>query len=818
MIAGAAADAARRPARRGLPVRILLSLLVLAALLPALGLAAALAVRFAGTERAALQRGGRDAALLLAGAIDRQVAAVEATLTALAASPTLESGDLAGIHAQVSRLRGVAGNDLVLADAAGQHLLSTSVPWGEKLPPLRLAEPFRIAAAAGRRVVSGVAQGALAPGPIVLVVVPARLGPDATPVGLGARLDALATWGPLLRAVRTGLPDGASASIIDAEALIVGRDPDPERFTALPIPPAFAAALAAARAGGAQEGWIADQVNRDGARVHVAWRLVPETGWTAVVSVPDSAIDGLLRRALWPLLGGGGVLLVLGLALAQWLSLRLALPLRALAAGARPQGGSGVAEIDALGTALAAAERRRADAEEALRISEAQLRLAFDHARLGYFSWDATTDRVELSRRAAEIFGLPTPTPDLTWAAIRERLHPGDRERARAEVERVLLERADYTIEYRVGREDELGEAWVAALGRGRYAEGDGTPLGMIGVVQDITARKSAEAALRDERDRAQRYFEAAKTTLLVLDAQHRLREVNAAGCALLGADREALLGRPWAANFLPPEDREAVAKRLAAFAAGEDPPPLFEGRVLRMDGEIRLVDWRTLALRDHDGRYTGLLSSGEDVTERRAAAERQSLLAREVDHRARNALAVVQAVVRLTQAPTVDAFARAVEGRVAALARAHGLLTEKRWRAADLRQLLERELAPFADGTSAVTLFGPAVAIRPAAVQAVAMALHELATNAAKYGALSVPEGRLHVAWDVAAGGNLGIEWRERGGPAAAEPERRGFGTRVLDATLREQLDGSVERVWSVAGLTVRIAIPVQHLVPEAA
>jgi len=817
MIAVAGADRAHGPIRRGLPVRILLSLLVLAALLPALGLAGLLAVRFAGTERAALQREGKDAALLLAGAIDRQVAAVEATLSALAASPTLESGDLGGFHAQAVRLRGVAGNDLTLVDGSGQQLLSTSVAWGDPLPPLGLPEPFRAAAATGQRVVSAVGRGPLAPRPTLLVVVPARLGPDSAPAGLGARLDALATWGPLLRAIRAGLPEDASASILDGEGHIVGRYPSPERFVGFSIPPGFAAALAAARVGGAQEGWLADQVNRDGARVHVAWRLVPQTGWTAVVSVPDSAIDGLLRRALWPLLGGGGVLLVLGLALAQWLARRLALPLRALASGARPQGGSGVAEIDALSTALGAAEGRRADAEEALRVSEAQLRLALDHARLGYFTWDAATDRVEFSRRAAEIFGVPATAADLTWAELRARLHPDDQERARAEVERVLLERADYTIEYRVWREDG-GEAWVAALGRGRYAEGDGTALGMIGVVQDITARKAAEAALRDERDRAQRYFEAAKTTLLVLDAQHRLQELNAAGCALLGADRDAVLGRPWVADFLPPEDRERVAKRLAAFAAGEDPPPLFEGRVLRADGEVRLVDWRTLALRDHEGRYTGLLSSGEDVTERRAAAERQALLAREVDHRARNALAVVQAVVRLTQAPTVGDFARAVEGRVAALARAHGLLTEERWRAADLRQLLERELAPFAAGTPAVTLTGPAVAIRPAAVQAIAMALHELATNAVKYGALSVSQGRLRIAWDAAAGGTLTIEWCERGGPAAAEPVRRGFGTRVLDATLREQLDGSVERVWSDAGLTVRMAIPVQHLVRDAA
>jgi len=818
MTRGDAASGTRRASRRALPVRALLSLLVLAALLPALGLAALLAVRFAQTERASLQREGRDAALVLAAAIDRHLTAVEATLLALAASPALESGDLAALHAQAMRLRSAAGSEIVLTDAAGRHLLNTRLPWGEALPPLRLVAPYREAATSGARVVSGIAQGTLAAGPIVLVVVPVRLGPGGAPAALAASLDAADTWTPLLRASRAGLPAGAIVSVVDSEMRFVARDPDPERFLGTPLAAAFAAALGDARAAGGIDGWIGDQRTRDGERVHVAWRRVGGAPWTALVAVPDSAIGGPLRWALGPLLGGGLILLVAGLALAQFLARRLALPLRALSAGERPPGGSGVAEIDALAAGLAATEARRATAEAAQRAGETRLRLALDQARLGYFTWDTLTDVVEMSRRAREIFGIPPGAPSETWTELSERLHPKDRDRARAEVERVLMDRADYAIEYRVQRPDGGGEIWVAALGRGRYAEGDGTPVGMIGVVQDVTERKVAEAALREERDRAQRYFEAAKTTLLVLDARHCLREINAAGCELLGEPRDAVLGRDWRTSFLPPEDRERVGKRLAAFAAGDDPPALHEGRVMRADGEIRLVDWRTLALRDHEGRFTGVLSSGEDVTERRATAERQALLAREVDHRARNALAVVQAVIRLTKAGTVAEFAQAVEGRVAALARAHGLLAEERWRAADLRQLLEQELAPFGNGAPAVSLHGSTIAIRPAAVQAVAMALHELATNAAKYGALSVPGGRLEVAWSQDALG-LAIAWREAGGPVrAVHPERRGFGSRVLDATLREQLDGTIERIWTEQGLVVEIRIPRQHLALVAA
>ena len=146
------------------------------------------------------------------------------------------------------------------------------------------------------------------------------------------------------------------------------------------------------------------------------------------------------------------------------------------------------------------------------------------------------------------------------------------------------------------------------------------------------------------------------------------------------------------------------------------------------------------------------------DITDRKEAEERQSLLAREVDHRAKNALAVVHAIVSLTRADNIKQFVAAVEGRIQALARAHSLLSDSRWHGANIAELIREELAPYrAPNFERVRISGSSLSLEPSAAQALALALHELATNAAKYGALSLPSGRVQVEWEL-EGGNARV------------------------------------------------------------
>ena len=232
-------------------------------------------------------------------------------------------------------------------------------------------------------------------------------------------------------------------------------------------------------------------------------------------------------------------------------------------------------------------------------------------------------------------------------------------------------------------------------------------------------------------------------------------------------------------------------------------------GRWLRVSG---------IPMRGEDGGVAAALVVIVDVDEEKRAAERQNLLTRELDHRAKNVLAVVQAALRLTRADDTAAFVRAIEGRVAALARAQTLLAKDRWAGADLHALLRGELAAFLDAGSGgprAELRGPAVALPPGAAQPLSMAIHELATNAVKYGALSAPAGRLSISWrvDGDTGGVLRLRWSETGGPPPeGPPAKRGFGSRVLDGTLRGQLGGGVSMEWGPGGLSCEIGVPLDR------
>jgi two-component sensor histidine kinase len=197
------------------------------------------------------------------------------------------------------------------------------------------------------------------------------------------------------------------------------------------------------------------------------------------------------------------------------------------------------------------------------------------------------------------------------------------------------------------------------------------------------------------------------------------------------------------------------------------------------------------------------------DYLERLDAEERQRLLAREVDHRAKNLLAVMQWILNLTQATDSKDFVDKISGRIMALGRAHTLVTDSHWEGSDIARLVAEVLSPFGASKAAVSMQGPPVLLRPSASQSVALVLHELATNAAKYGALSQPHGRLSVAWRFSEQG-LSLDWIESDGPTiAAPPVAQGFGTSVLRGGIEQQLGGRVHLEWHHAGLRVGLWLP---------
>jgi PAS domain S-box-containing protein len=228
-----------------------------------------------------------------------------------------------------------------------------------------------------------------------------------------------------------------------------------------------------------------------------------------------------------------------------------------------------------------------------------------------------------------------------------------------------------------------------------------------------------------------------------------------------------------------------------------------------RKDETLVDVSLTVSPVKDSMGKVVGASKIARDITERKRSEEQIANLAREAEHRAKNVLATVQATVHLSEADTPDGLKGAIAGRIQALANVHALFVQARWTGAELRSLVEQELAPYSQNNEArVWVEGPAMLLEPNEAQTIAVALHELATNAAKYGALSLADGVVHVVWSQPAAGRFMLRWIETDGPSVDPPTRRGFGTRVIDSMTR-RLNGSVRFDWRPEGLSCEITLP---------
>ena len=263
---------------------------------------------------------------------------------------------------------------------------------------------------------------------------------------------------------------------------------------------------------------------------------------------------------------------------------------------------------------------------------------------------------------------------------------------------------------------------------------------------------------------------------------------------------------------LLHPGDIDELRKAMSEFNKGARSYEA-EFRIIRSDGEVRWCVGTAAATLDKGGRVIRVSGVTVDITERKRAEERQNLLAREVDHRAKNALALAQSIVRLTRGENVKAYVQAVEGRISALARVHTILSLSSWQGAEIGRLVDEELAPYSMGDQ-IASGGSNIQLQPATAQTLALALHELVTNSAKYGALSTLSGRLSIKWEIEAD-VLQMVWEERDGPAVEKPASRGFGTRSVIASIESQLGGRANFDWRAEGLVCRLSVP---LMPDVA
>jgi PAS domain S-box-containing protein len=276
----------------------------------------------------------------------------------------------------------------------------------------------------------------------------------------------------------------------------------------------------------------------------------------------------------------------------------------------------------------------------------------------------------------------------------------------------------------------------------------------------------------------------------------------------LFGYLAEEAIGKP-ISILVPPERRhedDVIVERLRRGERIEH----FETIRRRKDGNLIDVSLTISPVRDAEGTIVGASRIARDITQRKRNEAQIAVLAREAEHRAKNLLANVQAIVHLSQSDTPRGLKDVIEGRIRALADVHSLFVKSRWAGAELGCLIRQELSPYSrQGEERTQIDGPTVMLKPDMAQAIAVALHELATNAAKYGALSVANGRVHVEWSRAADGRLVLRWTEAGGPPVSPPARKGFGSHAVEAMMRGQVGGDVQIDWRTEGLACEIALP---------
>jgi PAS domain S-box-containing protein len=332
---------------------------------------------------------------------------------------------------------------------------------------------------------------------------------------------------------------------------------------------------------------------------------------------------------------------------------------------------------------------------------------------------------------------------------------------------------------------------------------------GYRGAGSDVTERMAAEA----QRARLAGIVDASHDAIVSWSLDGRITSWNPEAERLYGYTAEEAIGRS-IRILVPPERQDGVAPIIAAVARGEGLRGVETVRVRKGGGRIDAA--LTISpVRDVEGRVVAGATIARDITERKRAETRQRLLLAELDHRVKNMLAVLVAVFQTTahKARGLDEFSRTFEGRLMALVRAHDALAQNKMEGAGLRDLALSELSLFCEAPSdRLRIDGEQVVLGPKAAQVIGMALHELATNAAKHGALSTPDGRIELGWRVRTNGGrpeLHMWWRERGGPPAAAPAERGFGLTLLERGLAYELGGVARVDFEAEGVRWEMTAP---------
>src|SRR5262245_22569408 len=462
---------------------------------------------------------------------------------------------------------------------------------------------------------------------------------------------------------------------------------------------------------------------------------------------------------------------------------------------------------------------QRKATEAVLKEHKASLADALVAGKVVAFEWDAVTRQTRRSDNAARILGDDEAGPTGSGNEFLGRVHPDDRQTFKSQISGLSSSKPAYALTFRFRCRDGR-QVWLEETARGEF-DATGRLLRVKGLTREIPQRRDAELALGERTMQLALAGKAALVGSFAYDTDTEIMQISEGYAALHGlSEGTSEIGRSECLASVHHDDTRRVEQiRSEAFRACRREYSL-EYRIIRAGGEVRWVETRCFITYNGSGQPHRVVGVSIDITERKRVEEQQRILVAELDHRVKNVLATVSAIVTqtlVTRSSLAD-FVSALDSRIKSLARTHELLSQSRWSGVSLAEIARRELAPYAADN--VQIGGPSVTLRAEAAPVMAMVLHELATNAAKYGAFSDRNGRVSLRWRWlrnGSSGRLAIEWQEIGGPQVLPPSQRGYGAAVIGEIIPFELNGKSDLTFAGDGVRCRMEIPAEWISTKA-
>ena len=735
------------------------------------------------------------AARSVAAAVDAELGKHIALAQALSHSPALLDDNLDAFDAEARRsLSSISDASFWVTDSNGQQLINGAAQPGQPLPHLHpiAMDAQNLAFESRSVVVSDVLMSSVSKEWSADICVP--IFKNDQPFRALAVTMRVRGFLKLLNAHE--LPKNWKVGVIDGQGRLIVREPDHALVGEL-----------------APQGWR-DVKDRDGifeffhasegdivanASAHPAL-----SGWTVGVAVKKSELQmAALNAVRWAIMLGI-VISLLSLWLAVAIARRIIRPIEQMRdkaaivlTGRQISFEPDLPELGGLWSALKQAVAHRSRSDAARQESEARLAAVVTSSLAAMMSMTLDGTITSWNAAAERLFGYTAK--EMVGQSVRRVIPAEQHGELTAMLVRVAagetIEHFESIALHKDGATVEVGVTISP------FHDRDGKIVGASKFARDITAHKRAEEALHDRLSEIEAIYDNTPVGLALLDRNLRYVRVNAALAEINGVPAADHIGRlVW--DIVPAIRETSEPQMRHVLQTGELVRSEVSAETRKLPGVVRHWEKTYYPLRRLDGSVPGIGIMIKEITERKRAEELQILLMREINHRTKNMLSVVQSIARQTAASDSGEFVKRFSARIQALSANQDLLIKSNWRGVDLDDLVRAQLAHFADliGTR-ITVRGPQLRLAAAAAQSIGMALHELATNAGKYGALSGERGSVDIDWQL-SGDKFSIGWIERDGPDVAPPKRQGFGTTVISTVAKASVDGEIELDYAPTGL----------------